>query len=127
MAKFEMVGLEETMSFFEKLGEEAEKVEDQALKAGGEVIKKHQIDNVNRSGKNQPHIQDNITVGRPKETDEGKLVEVGPNRKVAWRAKFLEYGTSKMPAYPFIEKSGDQGEGEAVSAMEKVFLGAIKG
>ncbi|WP_339161807.1 HK97-gp10 family putative phage morphogenesis protein [Siminovitchia sp. FSL W7-1587] len=127
MAKFEMTGLEGTMSFFEKLGEEAEKAEDQALKAGGEVIKKHQIDNVKRSAKNQPHIQDNITVGRPKETDEGKLVEVGPNRKVAWRAKFLEYGTSKMPAYPFIEKGGDQGENEAVSAMEKVFLGAIKG
>lgn len=127
MANFEMTGLEGTMNFFEKLGEDAEKVEDQALKAGGEVIKKYQIANVNRSHKAQPHIQDNITVGRPKETDEGKMAEVGPNRKVAWRAKFLEYGTSKMPAYPFIEKGGDQGETEAVSAMEKVFLGAIKG
>lgn len=127
MAKFEITGFEDSINFFEELGEEVEKVEDQALKAGGEVIKKHQIDNVNRSGKNQPHIQENITVGRPKETDEGKLVEVGPNRKVAWRAKFLEYGTTKMPAYPFIEKSGDQGENEAVNAMEKVFMGAIKG
>lgn len=127
MANLEITGLEGAVNFFDNLGEQAEKAENQALKAGGEVIKKYQIANVNRSHKDQPHIQDNISVGRPKETDEGKMTEVGPNKKVAWRAKFLEYGTSKMPAYPFIEKGGDQGENEAVSAMEKVFLGAIKG
>ncbi|MBS4198615.1 HK97 gp10 family phage protein [Bacillus sp. FJAT-49732] len=126
MAKLEISGLDDNIFMFEQLGEKASKVENKALKAGGEVIKKYQIENVNRSKKDQEHMQDNITVGRPKETDEGKVVIVGPNQKVAYRALFLEYGTSKMAARPFIDKSADQGEAEAVSAMEKVFLGALK-
>ncbi|QBP06943.1 hypothetical protein [Virgibacillus phage Mimir87] len=123
---FQVTGLDEAMFSFDRLGENAEKVDNQALKAGGEVIKKYQIANVNRSKKDQAHTQDNITVSRPKETDEGKLTIVGPNKKVAYRAHFLEYGTSKMPAYPFVDKSAEQGESEATSAMEKVYLGALK-
>ena len=123
---FQVTGLDDAMLSFDRLGENAEKVENQALKAGGEVIKKHQIANLNRSKKDQEHTEDNITVGRPKETDEGKLTIVGPNQKVAYRSIFLEYGTSKMPAYPFVDKSAEQGENEATSAMEKVYLGALK-
>ncbi|GAA0434419.1 hypothetical protein GCM10008934_24830 [Virgibacillus salarius] len=126
MANFEVSGLDDAIVSFNQLGENAEKAENKALKAGGEVIKKHQISNVNRSNKSHPHMEDNITVGRPNETDEGKFIKVGPNNKVKHRAIWLEYGTSKMPAYPFIDKSGEQGENEALSAMEKVFLGAIE-
>lgn len=126
MANMSFSGLDDVVASFSELGEQAEKADNEALKAGGEVIKKHQIANVNRSGKNQPHIEDNITVSRPKENDEGKSVAVGPNNKVRHRAIWLEYGTSKMPAYPFVYKGGDDGEDEAVSAMEKVYMGALK-
>ncbi|MBY6269321.1 HK97-gp10 family putative phage morphogenesis protein [Parageobacillus thermoglucosidasius] len=126
MANFEFDGIDELEQFFEKLAGDIDKVDNQALKVGGEIIAKYQRENVNRSGKDQPHIQDNITVSRPKETDEGKFVEVGPNKKVDWRAKFLEYGTSKMPSYPFIEKGADEGEAEALEAMERIYLGAIR-
>lgn len=126
MGNFEFSGLDGLSEAFSKLGEQAEKVDDQALKAGGEVIKRHQIEGVKRSAKDQPHMQDNITVGKPKENDEGKFVTVGPNGKVAYRAKFLEYGTSKMSARPFIDKSVVQGESAAVAAMEKVYTGALK-
>lgn len=125
MANFEFDGIDELEQFFEKLAGDIDKVDNQALKVGGEIIAKYQRENVNRSGKDQPHIQDNITVSRPKETDEGKFVEVGPNKKVDWRAKFLEYGTSKMPPYPFIEKGADEGEAEALDAMEKVYMDMI--
>ncbi|KXG09949.1 hypothetical protein AT864_01509 [Anoxybacillus sp. P3H1B] len=125
MANFEFDGIDELEQFFEKLSDDIDKVDNQALKVGGKIIAKHQRENVNRSSKNQPHIQDNITVSRPQETDEGKFVTVGPNKKVAWRAKFLEYGTSKMPPYPFIEKGADEGEAEVLEAMEKVYTDMI--
>ncbi|QSB48767.1 HK97-gp10 family putative phage morphogenesis protein [Parageobacillus toebii] len=126
MANFEFEGIDELEQFFEKLAADIDKVDNQALKVGGEIIAKHQRENVNRSDKDQPHIQDNITVSKPKETDEGKFVTIGPNKKVDWRAKFLEYGTSKMPPYPFIEKGADEGEAEALEAMERIYLGAIR-
>ncbi|WP_231120794.1 HK97-gp10 family putative phage morphogenesis protein [Bacillus safensis] len=37
------------------------------------------------------------------------FVSVGPNRKVAYRGRFLEWGTSKMPPHPFIEKVQSKG------------------
>jgi HK97 gp10 family phage protein len=126
MANFEFEGIDELEQFFEKLAADIDKVDNQALKVGGEIIAKYQRENVNRSDKDQPHIQDNITVSKPKETDEGKFVTIGPNKKVDWRAKFLEYGTSKMPPYPFIEKGADEGEAEALEAMERIYLGAIR-
>ena len=125
MANFEFDGIDELGQFFEKLAGDIDQADNQALKVGGEIIAKYQRENVNRSGKNQPHIQDNITVSRPQESDEGKFVTVGPNKKVAWRAKFLEYGTSKMPPYPFVEKGADEGEAEALKAMEKVYMDMI--
>ena len=128
MAKssFEFEGFDEHIHLFESLGKDINKVEDQALKAGGVEIAKRQRNLVNRSGKDQAHIVDNITVTKPKETDDGKYVEVGPNKKVAWRSIFLEHGTSKMPAYPFIDKGAEQGEKDAIKAMEQVFMRAIK-
>lgn len=122
---FEFEGIEEQIRFFESLGRDVEKAENDALKAGGEEIAKHQKQFVNRSGKNQPHMQDNISVSKPKENDEGKYVEVGPNNKVKWRSIFLEYGTSKMSPRPFIDKGADSGTNDAVKAMEKVFLRAM--
>jgi len=123
---FEFDGITEQIQFFESIGRNVEKAEDEALKAGGEEIAKHQRGFVNRSKQTEyPHIQDNISVSKPKENDEGKLVEVGPNNKVAWKAKWLEYGTVKMQPYPFIEKGADAGENDAAKAMEKVFLRAM--
>ena len=69
-----------------------------ALQAGGEIIAQHQRQNVNRSDKNQPHIADNITVSKARESKGAeKFVSIGPNKKVAYRARFLESETA-MPA-----------------------------
>ena len=125
-SSFDFDGLDELTAKFQEMGRDVEKVDNQALKAGGEIIAQHQKANVNRSNKNQAHIQDNLTVSRPKENDDGKFVEVGPSKKVAWRAKFLEYGTSKMPPYPFIEKGADEGAEEATESMANIYIGAIK-
>ncbi|MDQ0268876.1 HK97-gp10 family putative phage morphogenesis protein [Cytobacillus purgationiresistens] len=124
-SSFQFDGINEHIEFFDSIGRDIDKVDDQALKAGGEEIAKRQRSLVNRSKKNQAHIENNITVTKAKESDEGKFVNVGPNQKVAWRAKFLEYGTSKMPAYPFIDKGAEQGENDAISAMEQVYMRAL--
>ncbi|MED4522615.1 HK97 gp10 family phage protein, partial [Bacillus velezensis] len=111
----------------EKIGGDVEKVEPVALKAGGEIIAERQRSHVNRSDKKQPHMQDNITVSNVREDKDGvRFVAVGPNKKVAYRGSFLEWGTSKMPPQPFIEKGGKEGEGPAVELMERILTAPIK-
>ncbi|MBP1967978.1 HK97 gp10 family phage protein [Virgibacillus natechei] len=119
--KMEIEGFDELVQHFEKMGNGAKRLEAEALKEGGEVIAEHQRKGVNRSAKNQPHIEDNIEVGRVTNTQEGSKVIIRPNKKVRWRAKFLEYGTSKMPPKPFIERSGELGQAEAYELMQAKF------
>ncbi|EZP75006.1 hypothetical protein H839_15938 [Parageobacillus genomosp. 1] len=127
MARFEFDGLDEIIEHFSDMDPRVEEADAKALKAGGEVIAKYQRELVNRSDKDQPHIQDNITVSKPYvDKDGGKYVTVGPNKKVAWRAKFLEYGTSKMPAYPFIEKGATEAEDEVMDVMEEIYFEAME-
>ncbi|KRG15613.1 hypothetical protein ACA30_05860 [Virgibacillus soli] len=122
----ELTGFDELIAEFELMGNKAKKVETEALKEAGEVIAKYQSEEVNRSTKDQPHTQDNIQIGRARETDEGLQITVKPNSEVSWRAKFLEWGTSKMPPNPFIERSGQRGEAEAYRVMLKKLGEVIK-
>lgn len=115
----ELTGFDELIDEFEQMGNKTKKVETEALKEGGAVIAKYQRQGVNRSTKDQPHTQDNIQIGRARETDEGLQIIVKPNNKVAWRANFLEWGTSKMAPRPFVDKSGELGEAEAYRVMMK--------
>ncbi|MED3600982.1 HK97-gp10 family putative phage morphogenesis protein [Bacillus subtilis] len=127
MADMSFDGIDDLTQYFEKIGGDVEKVEPVALKAGGEIIAERQRGHVNRSDKQQPHMQDNITVSNVRESKDGeKFVSVGPNKKVAYRARFLEWGTSKMPPHPFIEKGGEEGEASAVEVMQKILTAPIK-
>ncbi|MGG0715065.1 HK97-gp10 family putative phage morphogenesis protein [Bacillus subtilis] len=127
MANMDIDGLDDLTQYFEKIGGDVEKVEPVALKAGGEIIAERQRGHVNRSDKQQPHMQDNITVSNVRESKDGeKFVSVGPNKKVAYRARFLEWGTSKMPPHPFIEKGGKEGEASAVEVMQRILTAPIK-
>ncbi|ATO28675.1 hypothetical protein RA13_12065 [Bacillus atrophaeus] len=127
MADMSFDGIDDLTQYFEKIGGDVEKVEPVALKAGGELIAERQRAHVNRSDKKQAHMQDNITVSNVRGTKDGeKFVAVGPNLKVAFRGKFLEWGTSKMPPHPFIEKGGEEGKGPAVELMERILTAPIK-
>ncbi|MEM1498872.1 HK97-gp10 family putative phage morphogenesis protein [Bacillus velezensis] len=127
MADMSFDGIDDLTQYFEKIGGDVEKVEPVALKAGGEIIAERQRSHVNRSDKKQPHMQDNITVSNVREDKDGvRFVAVGPNKKVGYRGSFLEWGTSKMPPQPFIEKGGKEGEGPAVELMERILTAPIK-
>ncbi|WP_260856662.1 HK97-gp10 family putative phage morphogenesis protein [Bacillus pumilus] len=68
MADMDIEGFEDLTRYFNKIGDDVEKAEKVALKAGGEVIAAHQKRNVNKSSKNQPHMVDNITVSAARES-----------------------------------------------------------
>jgi HK97 gp10 family phage protein len=50
-------------------------------------------------------LRDSIEVSNAKTKQGQKYVEIGPNKDTNWRAKFIEFGTVKMRANPFMSRT----------------------
>lgn len=89
-----------------RLNEGAERVENKALREGGEIFAAAQRAKVpyNQKGSGR-HIRDDIKVSGVRRDDGEKFVVIGPIKKSSWRSHFYEFGTVKMPARPFIYPS----------------------
>lgn len=116
--KLDVTGMEELINQFDKMSSsEATKYERNAVRAGAEIVKKNQEANWNRSGADGEHIEDNIIIGRAFDTEEGTGINVAPKMGLRWRAKFVEYGTSRQAPQAPVERSGQQSEAQATRAM----------
>lgn len=94
-------GMDALLKELYKLGEDADKITQEALKVGGDVIQDEAKRIVRkRSGETERSIK----VSRLKadrQTGE-KYVQIGPTGNRKHIGYFLEHGTSNMPAYPFM-------------------------
>lgn len=79
-----------------------------ALNEAGGVVADAMRENVSVSTVEHVHIKDDIEVSKVKGAGADKYVQVGPGKETNWRAKFIEFGTSKMPAQPFMEPAALQ-------------------
>lgn len=96
----------------------AEGIENKALQNGAEVIAQGQREKVAVSPKTQKHIRDDIRISKATLRDRGlRTIDIGPGKKTAWRAKFLEFGTTKMSAKPFVDPSFQENANEALQAI----------
>lgn len=100
-----------------KLETGAERVERKALKAAGEVMAESMRSKVNVSDLEYVHMRDDIKVSRVIRKDGMKYVLIGPGRKTGWRGHFLEFGTTKMSARPFVEPAYHEKKGEAMQIL----------
>ncbi|MEB8982175.1 HK97 gp10 family phage protein, partial [Bacillus cereus] len=113
----DFLGFDRLISELEQMGLRGEKIEDKALAAGGEPIRKAiseiapRSDSPKKATKSEPwrtgqHLADNIRVTKAKMEGGIKTIKIGidkADRSPYFYGKFLEWGTSKMPAEPFIE------------------------
>lgn len=133
-------GMDNLIKNLAELGNRVERVENQALRAGGEVFRQAAQGRAPRSSEpRQPkpetqawrtgeHMADNIVVTRVNQDEAGKYIEVGPtpgDNSPFFYAKFQEFGTSKMPANPFMGPAAAEKKDEAVAATAAVFKGAL--
>jgi HK97 gp10 family phage protein len=116
----EIEGMAELRQRLQALGDKAKRVENKAIKAGGEIVATHMRENVNVSSKDQVHIRNDIVVSGIKKTGGETHVTVGPGKATAWRARFLEFGTVKMRPYPFIDPAAQQSKHEVTEAIKNV-------
>lgn len=105
MAEFKLEGLKELEQKLQELGKKASRIENKALRKAGEYLSDEMKKEVPVSTVEHKHIRDDIKVSRVKSKDGQKYVEVGPGEDTNWRAKFLEFGTVKMQANPFMSRT----------------------
>lgn len=104
--RVELQGVEQMLAAIrQKMGDGAKTLENKALREGGQIFATAQRDKVPVSNIDHLHIRDDIKVSGVRSKDGDKYVAIGPGKDTGWRAHFLEFGTSKMNAQPFIYPS----------------------
>lgn len=115
MADMKLEGMENLLAEIEKLGQKGSRIENKALREAGDVVKDAIEKEVPvRTGK----LKQSITASRVKTKDGVKRVEVGPD-KDGYYGKFVEFGTVKMKANPFMSRGYETSKEEAMEAIEK--------
>lgn len=133
MANVTLEGMDGLVAKVQEMGQKAVIVENQALKKGAAVLQKSASQKAPRSAEpREPkpptqewrtgeHLADNIVVTRVKKKGDVKFVEVGPtpgDNSPFFYGKFLEYGTSKMPAQPFMGPAEAESKRDIMETMK---------
>ncbi|PEL80020.1 HK97-gp10 family putative phage morphogenesis protein [Bacillus wiedmannii] len=137
----DFLGFDRLISELEQMGLRGEKIEDKALAAGGEQIRKAiaessepRSSSPKKPSKSEPwrtgqHLLDNIRVTKARMEGGVKTIKIGidkADRSPYFYGKFLEWGTSKMPAQPFIEPGFNASKADAVRAMTDILKNEMR-
>lgn len=88
-----------------------------ALRAGAEILQEEMS---KRAPRDTGKLAESIETSKVKTKDGVKFIEVGPNKDTNWRSKFVEFGTSKMNAKPFMAPAVESKKSEINNAMAGV-------
>ncbi|GAA0778362.1 hypothetical protein GCM10008908_35170 [Clostridium subterminale] len=108
MAKVELEGMEELIDKVNKLGEKGEVIKKKALDKVGKLVKEAMETRAPKSEETKRHMAENIQVSEIQKDNGVDFIKVGPNKgdnSEFFYSKFTEWGTSKIPAQHWAEKS----------------------
>ncbi|MBT2735137.1 HK97-gp10 family putative phage morphogenesis protein [Bacillus sp. ISL-7] len=114
MNEVTFTGMDELLRRLEQLGEQAESVKKKALEEGAEVIRAEIESSTKRSNINHDHMADGIITNLKDD-----VIVIGPGVEYYY-AHFLEFGTSKMAAQPFMGPSFERKKEAAKEKMAEV-------
>ncbi|NFD96363.1 HK97 gp10 family phage protein [Clostridium botulinum] len=118
MASMELDGLDELIRKVQDMGKAGTRIENAALKKAGELIVEEAKNNVPfRKGK----LKEGLKVSGVRKKNGNKFVlagiQKGDNSKIFY-GKFLEFGTSKMKARPFMGPAYESKKEEAKEVIK---------
>lgn len=115
MADMKVEGMDNLLAEIEKLGSKGNRIENKALREAGNVVKTSiQNETPTRTGK----LKESIEVSRVKTKGGIKQVEVGPGPD-GYYGKFVEFGTVKMKADPFMSRGYEISKEKAESKIDE--------
>lgn len=113
MADLKLEGIEVLIAEVEKLGAKGSRIENQALREAGEIVRQAiKQEAPQRTGT----LKKSIETSGVKTKDGVKHVEVGPDKE-GWYGKFVEFGTVKMKANPFMARGYENSKDRAVDKI----------
>lgn len=108
MSRMNIDGLNELIDRVNQLGSVGDEIKKNALIKVAELVKETMEDEAPKSNLNKEHMADNIKISDIKSEEGTDYIEVGPTRDANSKffySKFTNYGTSKIPAQNWAEKS----------------------
>lgn len=130
MAEFNVVGLDEIAESYLRREEKTVEAVPEMLKAGGEVMRKAQADEIRltfNSRRSTGDLARSITVSKVKDVEGGKCVEVYPDKKDrhgirnATKGFVLQYGRKNMPARPWFTAANVKAADTVNAEMRRVW------
>lgn len=122
MSGVELQGTDQLLEMIRgKLASGVMRIENQGLRMAGEIIAQAQRDKVAVSTRDAYHIQDDIKVSNVRRIDGMRTVLIGPGKDTAWRAHFLEFGTEKAGAQPFIYPAFEENKDKIKELLSSEF------
>ncbi|ESU71107.1 hypothetical protein T260_15115 [Geobacillus thermopakistaniensis] len=110
---FQINGMQELLRQLERMGAEADRVKEEALLAGAEIIQQAASE---RAPRDTGKLAENIVISDVKEDG---TVDIGPDRD-RFYGLFLEFGTSKMAARPFLQPAFEESKEQVQQKMADV-------
>lgn len=126
MASIELTGVDEILNKLQQMGANVGRLENKALKNAAEPVLEDAKENVPvRTGKLKKGLK--ITNVKKKEGMKYILVGVdrGDNSEVFY-GKFIEFGTSKMPARPFLQPAYEKNKNTIRKAIAETLKEGLK-
>lgn len=108
MARNRVIGLRLTQDQLHFLNERVEAIIPPTLRELGKLVAEDASAHVGRTKGGDLHVADDMVVTEPEIHGHRMVVKVGPSKRTSWRAKFLEFGTRKMGAHPFLRPARDR-------------------
>ena len=113
MAKVELTGMGNLIAEVEKLGVQGSRIENRALREAGELVR-GAIEK--EAPKRTGTLKESIKASGVRTREGMKQVLVGPG-DAGWYGKFVEFGTVKMKANPFMARGYETSKEEAVEKI----------
>ena len=126
MSELQIEGMDELLDKLSQIESNVTLSIDGTLKEAGNNVKDEMQRLVKVSNINHKHIRDDIQVTKIKGQGSNKYIEIAPGKDTNWRAKFLEFGTVKMSAKPFMEPAHINTKKDNSELIKKRIMEALR-
>jgi HK97 gp10 family phage protein len=106
-----LTGMDALLNKIDAMGKAGTKIAGVALTTAAQPLATDMRSLVNVSTEAHRHLRDNIIVGKVKTVNGMPTISIGPGKKTFW-GMFLEWGTSKESAHPFMAPAYEQNKEE---------------
>lgn len=124
--EFEVQGMEELMKKLEQMGKAGAKIENKALQKAAEPLLE-EVKNTTVFNDVTGNLRKSIKMSRVKVAKDGKYIWIGDVDRKANYSWYVEFGSSKVPARPFLRTVFEAGKFKVFNTIKEEIEKGLKG